>query len=226
MYCYVVDPAVANQQPKLAAQIRAYLQQLGIAGEFAVPRDEQSVAQVVTQAMARNYRTIVAVGATSILDDVVAACAGTDVVVGYLPISKYPGVKELVGTTDWKAAADALRRRRYFPFQPLKVGDLATCFPVSVSPCLWQLETDSWKARTTDPCALMILPDGEGLRVSEMREAGGFFRKSVEPSRFWVPRLRVSSTERAELQAGEFAIGVTPVEVTLGEPVGFIRPEA
>ncbi len=226
MYCYVVDPAVANQQPKLAAQIRAYLQQLGIAGEFAVPRDDQSVAQVVTQAMARNYRTIVAVGATSILDDVVAACAGTDVVVGYLPISKYPGVKELVGTTDWRVAADALRRRRYFPFQPLKVGGLATCFPVSVSPCLWKLETDAWQAHTSDPSALMILPDGEGLRVNEVRGAGGFFRKSVEPSRFWVPRLRVNSEERAELQAGEFAISVTPVEVTLGEPVGFIRPEA
>lgn len=226
MYCYVVDPAVANQQPKVAAQIRAYLQQLGIAGEFAVPRDDQSVAQVVQQAIGRNYRTIVAVGATAILDDVVAACAGTDVVVGYLPISKYPGVKELVGTTDWKQAADALRRRRYFPFQPLKVGELCTCFPVTVPACEWQLRAPTWTARSNHASSLTILPHGEGLLVEEVTEAGGLFRKATPPTRLWSPSLTVSAITPTELQAGEFAIGVTPVELRLGEAVGLIRPEA
>lgn len=226
MYCYVVDPAVANQQPKLAAQIRAYLQQLGIAGEFAVPRDDQSVAQVVRQAIGRNYRTVVAVGATAILDDVVAACAGTDVVVGYLPISRYPGVRELVGTTDWKQAADALRRRRYFSFQPLKVGELCTCFPVTVPPCEWQLSAPTWSAHSTRASSLTILPDGEGLVVEEVAERGGFFTKASQPTRLWAPSLTVSASTPTELQAGEFAIAVTPVELKLGAAVGLIRPEA
>lgn len=113
MYYYVFDPPSGPKEYERTSQIKEYLNQLGIAGEMVQVQPGRSVEQLVATALIKRYSTIIAVGGSELINKMAGALATHDVVFGIIPLVEHEDIRTLIGTTDWKAAADQLKRRRW-----------------------------------------------------------------------------------------------------------------
>ena len=113
MYYYVFDPPQGPKEYERTAQIKEYLGTLGIAGEMVQTQPGRSVEQLVESALAKRYSTIIAVGGSELINRMAGALAPHDVVFGIIPLVEHEDIRTLIGTTDWKTAADQLKRRRW-----------------------------------------------------------------------------------------------------------------
>lgn len=136
MYYYVFDPPRGPKEYERTAQIKAYLSQIGIGGETAQPQPGRSVEDLVASALIKRYSTLVAVGGISLITKMAASLKGRDAVFGIIPLFSHPDIAELIGSSEWKAAADALPRRR---FQERRVGYINDSVPF-ITPARISLE--------------------------------------------------------------------------------------
>ena len=113
MYYYVFDPPQGPKEYERTAQIKEYLATLGIAGEMAQVQPGRTVEQLVSTAILKRYSTLIAVGGSELINRMAGALASQDVVFGIIPLVEHEDIRQLIGTTDWKAAADQLKRRRW-----------------------------------------------------------------------------------------------------------------
>ena len=113
MYYYVFDPPQGPKEYERTSQIKEYLGTLGIAGEMVQVQPGRSVEQLVATAMVKRYSTLIAVGGSELINRMAGALATHDVVFGIIPLVEHEDIRTLIGTTDWKTAADQLKRRRW-----------------------------------------------------------------------------------------------------------------
>ena len=113
MYYYVFDPPSGPKEYERTSQIKEYLNQLGIAGEMVQVQPGRSVEQLVATALIKRYSTVIAVGGSELINKMAGALATHDVVFGIIPLVEHEDIRSLIGTTDWKMAADQLKRRRW-----------------------------------------------------------------------------------------------------------------
>lgn len=112
MYYYVFDPPNGPKEYERIAQIKAYLIQIGIGGESVQPQPGRSVEDLVATALLKRYSTLVAVGGISLITKMASCLNGREAVFGIIPLFSHPDIAELIGSSEWKSAADALPRRR------------------------------------------------------------------------------------------------------------------
>jgi hypothetical protein len=127
VYYYIFDPPQGAKEYERTAQIKTYLAELGIAGEMSAPQPGRSTEDLVNLAVSKRYSTIVAVGGMELINRVARAVLPYDVVFGIIPTISNPDITALIGTDDWKAASDHLKRRRW---QHVRMGIMnnAVCF--------------------------------------------------------------------------------------------------
>jgi hypothetical protein len=113
MYYYVFDPPKGPKEYDRTAQIKSYVSSLGIAGEIVQPQPGKTVEDLVATAITKRYSTVIAVGGIDLINRMARVLAPHDVVFGIIPLVDHPDVEALIGTTDWKLAADQLQRRRF-----------------------------------------------------------------------------------------------------------------
>ena len=123
MYYYIFEPPVGPKEFERSAQIKEYLATLGIAGEMAQPSPGRSVADLVANALAKRYSTIIAIGSVSHTNLVLSSLAESDVVFGMIPLSAHSDPYTTIGVSDWKGAAQALKRRRWTATHLGQLGD-------------------------------------------------------------------------------------------------------
>jgi diacylglycerol kinase family enzyme len=152
MYYYIFDPPTGPNDYQRAAQIKEKLTALGIAGEMASPMPGKSVADLVKNAIAKRYATIVAVGDMPLINQVAQALEPYDAVLGIIPLHEQPDLAELIGAPTWETATEQLKRRRW---QPIRLGLIqhGGCFltpaTIEVPPKQWvELRTPQFTART------------------------------------------------------------------------------
>ncbi len=119
MYYYIFEPPTEPRDFERNAQIKEYLSQLGIAGEMISPMPGKTVDDLVQLAVRKRYSTLIAVGGPELVNRVARLLEPYDVVFGIIPTREHPDLSRLIGTTDWKGAAEQLKRRRW---QPLRLG--------------------------------------------------------------------------------------------------------
>lgn len=119
MYYYVFELTSDAKELERITTIREYVSSLGIAGEMATLRDPEQAGQLVGQAVAKRYSTIVAVGGLHTINAVAQAAVEHDIVFGIIPLLHHPDIADLIGTQDWKEAANNLKRRLW---QPVSLG--------------------------------------------------------------------------------------------------------
>lgn len=112
MYYYVFDPPNGPKEYERIAQIKAYLVQIGIGGESVQVQPGRTVEDLVATALLKRYSTLVAVGGITLITKMAACLNGRDAVFGIIPLFSHPDIAELIGSSEWKSAADALPRRR------------------------------------------------------------------------------------------------------------------
>ena len=134
MYYYIFDQPQGANEYQRTAQIKERLGELGIAGEMTTPVPGRSVQDLVHNAVAKRYATIVAVGGIALINQVARAIEPYDLVLGIIPLQENPDINALIGSTSWEDAAEQLKKRRW---QAVRLGVMQgnICFltPATIS---------------------------------------------------------------------------------------------
>lgn len=228
MYYYIFDPPQGPKEYERTAQIKEHLSQLGIAGEMAAPQPGRSAEDLVQLAIAKRYSTIVTVGGMELINRVARALMPHDAVLGIIPVNPDPDIAALIGTNDWKQAADQLKRRRW---QHLELGVMngSICFltPATINipkSATVTITTDTFMLETAGPVELRVSPAhaesaavGLDLQIKAEQPGGSIFKlfsgKNQAPleSQFRVGTLSVrASASFPVIVAGE-ELARTPV---------------
>jgi hypothetical protein len=121
MYYYIFEPQQGPKEYERTGQIKEFLSSLGIAGEMNAPTPGRSVEDLVAQAAAKRYSTVIAVGGIELVNRTARALEAYDIVFGIIPTHEHPDITRLIGVSDWKTAAEQLKRRR---FQNVRMGSM------------------------------------------------------------------------------------------------------
>lgn len=234
MYYYIFDPPQGAKEYERTAQIKDLLSSLGIAGEMTSPIPGKAVEDLVNLAVAKRYSTIVAVGGMELINRVARAIEPYDVVFGIIPGAEHPDITDLIGVSDWKSAAEQLKRRRW---QAFKLG-LINNQTVFLTPATIPLSA-STQYHIQTPTFDLAGVGGE-LTITPLRNThegaesglvvhvqpgpepkhglfGGFFgKKSTAPeeSYFTVAELTLQTSEPVPVLVANTELARTPIRCT------------
>ena len=111
MYYYIFDIKKCKKKSQVEA-IKDYLVGLGISGEFTFISSAQNAEELTELGLKRGYSTIVAVGADDLINSVANKMIGRAEAMGIIPLQASNSMLTLLGSSDWKEAAETLRFRR------------------------------------------------------------------------------------------------------------------
>lgn len=115
MYYYIINPASGGGKiNKIQDKLKDRLKELGIAGEFAKSTGPGDIARLTKMAIARNYKTIVAVGGDGTINEIINAASDSDsnVALGIIPLGSSNELANMLGITDWQTACNILAARK------------------------------------------------------------------------------------------------------------------
>lgn len=122
MYYYIFDIKKCKKKSQVEA-IKDYLVGLGISGEFTFISAVQNAEELTELGLKRGYSTIVAVGADDLINSVANKMIGRPEAMGVIPLQASNPMLSLLGSTDWKEAAETLRFRR---IREMNIGKTAS----------------------------------------------------------------------------------------------------
>ena len=166
MYYYLFEPPEGPKDFERTSQIKEYLSNLGIAGEMNTPQPGKTVEDLVELAVAKRYSTIIAVGGMELINRTAQAILEHDLVFGIIPNNEHPDITRLIGVSDWKSAANQLKRRR---FQLVQMGNINGQYSF-LTPANIEIPSSGFvEVKSTDinfiasgPCSVSITPTPGG----------------------------------------------------------------
>jgi|SRR3989339_662577 len=118
MYYYIFESSSTNNKINdLEDKIRDHVANLGIAGEMTAPSHARSLEYLIVQAKEKNYSTVVAVGGIGHITSIAHKIAGSNIVLGIIPVGSFPDLNSFLNIHKWQDAANALKPRRYIEAQ-------------------------------------------------------------------------------------------------------------
>lgn len=111
MYYYIFDLKKCRKHSQVA-DIKNYLASLGISGEFTYPSAAATVEELVDLGLSKKYNTIVGVGGDEIANRIAGKMCGHTEAMGLIPLEASADLSAMIGTSNWKEAAENLRFRR------------------------------------------------------------------------------------------------------------------
>jgi len=124
MYYYIANPIsgrnrLAQIQPKLLHALHS----LGVEGSWLTTTAPGEVQAAATQAVAKGFTTIVAIGGDDTFSEVLNGLVGRDnVAAGVIPIGLNNRLASRLGLTDWHEACRALATRRLTSYSLIAAG--------------------------------------------------------------------------------------------------------
>lgn len=242
MYYYIFEPPQGPKEYERTAQIKELLYSLGISGETTAPLPGRSVENLVELAIAKRYSTIIAVGSMNLINQVARALQSYEVVFGVIPTTEHPDITQLIGVSDWKSAAEQLKRRRIQLVRQGIIND-EICFltpaHLSLPPrCNFQLKTKEFslkgrgRAITITPARLTeeqpkshLLIEVEGTPLKSRGFFGLFSGRAATPtdSTFQVDALTISTDREAPVSLAGTILSHTPISFhSLDKPLKLI----
>lgn len=111
MYYYILESAPSRAVRQSYQRLRDILTYLGIAGEMVSASPARTPQELAVMGLEKGYSTIVAVGGDHHVNQVATAVLD-QAVLGIVPINASPLVTDIIGCSDLKDAAEALKHRR------------------------------------------------------------------------------------------------------------------
>lgn len=111
MYYYIFDLKKCRKHSQVA-DIKNYLASLGISGEFTYPSASATVEELVDLGLSKKYNTIVGIGGDEIANRIASRIVGRSEAMGLIPLEASADLAHLIGTSNWKEAAENLRYRK------------------------------------------------------------------------------------------------------------------
>lgn len=236
MYYYIFDPPRGPQDYQRTAQIKDKLTTLGIAGEMTSPMPGRDVPDLVANALAKRYGTVVVVGDSPLINQVARELLPHDLVMGIIPLHPNKDIHSLIGSNTWEAAAEQLKRRRW---HPVRLGTVAGngCFltPATLvlpSQVSVTLHTADWSLSDVGPLTLQATPvqQGEASRLSIMLEhpedevPKGFLssifgskKSERRSSRFVVDQVNIETPEPVDVNVAGSVLHTAPLTLATQE---------
>lgn len=113
MYYYILNPASGGGRiNKIQDRLKSRLSELGIAGEFVKSIGEGDAKKLAAMGVKKGYKTIVAVGGTSTINEVINGVGSVGVAVGIIPIGDRNELAHSLGIPDWQNACNILAARK------------------------------------------------------------------------------------------------------------------
>lgn len=147
MYYYIINPSAGRgTASKIEKRLRDQLIALGISGEFAKTTAPGDGARMAETAVAKGYKTIVAVGGDGTVNEVINGIKRDGIAVGIIPVGKINLLARKLGIFNWQQATEVLASRRLITFNLMAAGQhyflssLAVGFPADYDK---QVETES-----------------------------------------------------------------------------------
>lgn len=123
MYYYILNPASGGGRiNKIQDRLKARLKELGIAGEFVKSIGEGDATKLAAMGIRKGYKTIVAVGGTGTINEVINGVGKSEVAVGIIPIGDKNELARSLGITDWQSACNILAARKIETLDIGRVG--------------------------------------------------------------------------------------------------------
>lgn len=120
MYYYIFDIRQCKNKSH-AEKIKDYLSVLGIGGEYVFPSQARTAAELVKDALSRDFSTIVAIGNDKLINNIATELVGEKAAFGIIPLNASPLINQMVNGFDWKLAASNLRYRK---IREVKLGQM------------------------------------------------------------------------------------------------------
>ncbi|CAN5200472.1 hypothetical protein BH11PAT4_BH11PAT4_8270 [soil metagenome] len=242
MYYYIFDQPQGANEYQRTAQIKERLGALGIAGEMTTPVPGRSVQDLVHNAVAKRYATIVAVGGIALINQVARAIEPYDLVLGIIPLQENGDINSLIGSATWEDAAEQLKKRRW---QSVRLGMMqeGICFltpatisvpvgmPVSLSTPDFQLTEKNGaeitvttvRGESAEVSRLQVSIVPHALKRGFLKGLMGGTTKAPTESCFTVSEVTIAPTEPLPVHVAGESITVTPLHCSTQEkPVRLI----
>lgn len=111
MYYYILESPQNRGIRQSYQRLRDILTNLSIAGEIVAASPARTPAELAQMGISKGYSTIVAVGGDHHVNEVATAIIG-EAVLGVIPVNASSLVTDIIGVSDMKDAAEALKQRR------------------------------------------------------------------------------------------------------------------
>ena len=231
MYYYILD--LGNKEVvKIKEKMEMTMASYGISGDFGKISPLSSAFELAKRAQDHNYTTIVAIGGSEIINQVIQAVVGTDTVLGIIPINAPKRICGLIGADNYKTALDNLRARKIENFDMGKIAEakyfLTEARIKNPRPIKTVLDFGEFKAKGNFKDIVI----GNGTSGNESFRDGflniridqketkssflGFFKKSDTPfSSFRADKLNIDSEEQINILVDEEVAAKTPCEIKL-----------
>ncbi len=113
MYYYILNPSSGGGRiNKIQDRLKSRLTELGIAGEFVKSIGEGDATKLAAMGVKKGFKTIVAVGGTGTINEVINGVGKNDIAVGIIPIGYKNELAKLLGISDWQNACNILAARK------------------------------------------------------------------------------------------------------------------
>lgn len=226
MYYYIFDSPKTRQQKNQQERIKNILGFLGITGEIARVSPARTVEELANMGLEKGYSTIVAVGGDELVNQVGSMLAGSEAVMGIIPIDASIDIVNLVGTNDLKIACEILQKR------PLRYIDMARIEPnthfltqaVIESKKLLQVQAEINNFYLEAKVSKIIIDYKLGVYLFDESKnknwVANFFGLSVgdknnkNQSYFSAKKLRLRTNEITPVKIGTVTIAKTPIAAT------------
>lgn len=212
MYYYIINPAAGKAMAHtIQDKLRTELKALGIGGEFVTTTGPGDATKLASQAIAKGFTTIVAVGGDETVNEVINGVVSDQAAVGVIPIGVTNQIANQLGIHTWQQGCTVLAARRISEYALIAAGEdfllssltlgFETELPEVVTPPSSSLKDkvlhlrDSFKrAQDYEPIACSIDVDGKytvRAKVFSLSVTNQKFISSTAPN-----ELSVSITDR------------------------------
>jgi len=226
MYYYILEAPSARSVRQNYQKLRDILTQLGIAGEVVSASPARTSTELAEMGIGKGYSTIVAVGGDHHVNEVATAVIGR-AVLGIIPVNASPLVTDIVGATDIRDAAEALKFRRLSLQSTVLVEPETIIFLDSVIQTSRlakislildnRVRAHAYFNRLTINRFLELRL--ESLHVTERRKVLGMFNVGGQPIRsesyFHARNVRIVTDPSLPLTVADLPIAQSPIQLRL-----------
>jgi len=124
MYYYIINPAAGHGAAhNLQDKLRTELKSLGIGGEFVTTTGTGDATRLASQAIAKGFTTIVAVGGDETVNEIINGVTSDTAAIGVIPIGSVNQIASQLGIHSWQQACAVLAARRITEYALIAAGD-------------------------------------------------------------------------------------------------------
>lgn len=192
MYYYIVNPAAGQAAAHgIQDQLRTELKSKGIGGEFVTTTGPGDATKLASQAIAKGFTTIVAVGGDETVNEIINGVVSDTAAIGVIPIGTSNSIAHQLGIHSWQQGCAVLAARRISEYALIAAGD-----DFFLSSLTLGFETE--------------LPQAQSLPASRLKDKIAHLRQNFKRAQqYQTTKCRITVNDTYTVTADVFSLSIT-----------------